>query len=73
MYGRKVVTENIGNRSGNALLERLNQERVSMKEEAYEIMREERRQKHFKMCPVCDTVGYVPDNDYMCESCREGL
>lgn len=77
MYGRPVQTKRLANSSGNLLWEALQQEKKSIKEEAYDLMMkeamEEDRKKHSRMCPVCDTVGYVPDNDYMCESCRSGL
>lgn len=69
MDGRPIQTENVGTRSGNALYQRMLEEKEKL---AKEIMQAE-REARLRLCPGCDTIGYIPDDDYLCESCRLGL
>lgn len=60
------------NRSGNVLWVRLQEERRKLETE--EVTERERvyREAHLRECPACDKVGFIPDDDYICESCRTG-
>lgn len=72
IQGRPVKIERVpGGNSGNVLWTRLQEERQKIAEEAVEL----ERQIRYRMCPECDTLGYIPEDDYICEDCRhnEGL
>jgi hypothetical protein len=50
----------------------LQAERQAMASEAHEVAVKEFMDKHTRNCPGCDTIGFIPSDDYLCEECRMG-
>ena len=51
---------------GNVAWERLRLLREDIDAEE----REEALKRLWRTCPGCDTLGYIPPDDYICEGCR---
>lgn len=68
--GLPISMARIGTNSGNAMLERLNQERDLMAEEQAAEIKRQYLERYTRVCPGCDALSFIPDDDYICQGCR---
>lgn len=59
-----------GNKSGNAMLEKMRQEQDKLVLELAEADVQEHIKRHTRECPECGMMAFVQEDDYICESCR---
>jgi hypothetical protein len=55
------------------MLEQMKLERQKMEMEAAQEAEQARIESRTMMCPECDTLGFVEENDYICTKCRNDV
>jgi len=52
------------------MLVELQKERERMQKEMVAAQQADYLRIHTRLCPECDTMAFIPEDDYLCEVCR---